>query len=72
VGADRADFVLPGCAVFEAIRRIWPATEVVVADRGLREGMLLRMMRQHHGGAGQLPVRRGWQARPLSRTALPA
>ena len=72
VGADRADFVLPGCAVFEAIRRTWPATEVVVADRGLREGMLLRMMRQHHGGAGQAPLRRGWQARPLSRTALPA
>ena len=72
VGADRADFVLPGCAVFEAIRRTWPATEVVVADRGLREGMLLRMMRQHRGGAGQVPVRRGWQAGPLSRTALPA
>ena len=69
VGAERADFVLPGCAVFEAIRRTWPASEVVVADRGLREGMLLRMMRQRHGGpyragapgtraAGRFPVLR--------------
>jgi exopolyphosphatase/guanosine-5'-triphosphate,3'-diphosphate pyrophosphatase len=45
VGPDRADFVLPGCAIFAAIHRIWPAPEVVVADRGLREGMLLRMIR---------------------------
>ncbi|MGE0225045.1 MAG: Ppx/GppA phosphatase family protein [Acetobacteraceae bacterium] len=45
VGAERVDFVLPGCAVFAAIRRLWPAPHVVVADRGLREGMLLRMIR---------------------------
>ena len=46
VGPDRVEFVLPGCAVFEAIRQTWPMAEVTVADRGLREGMLLRMMRQ--------------------------
>jgi exopolyphosphatase/guanosine-5'-triphosphate,3'-diphosphate pyrophosphatase len=46
VGPDRADFVLPGCAVFQAMRDTWPMAEVTVADRGLREGMLLRMMRQ--------------------------
>ncbi len=45
VGAERTEFVLPGCAVFAAITRLWPAPEVVVADRGLREGMLLRMIR---------------------------
>jgi len=45
VGPDRVEFVLPGCAVFAAIRRLWPAPQVVVADRGLREGMLLRMIR---------------------------
>jgi exopolyphosphatase/guanosine-5'-triphosphate,3'-diphosphate pyrophosphatase len=39
------EFVLPGCAVFAAITRVWPAPRVVVADRGLREGMLLRLMR---------------------------
>ncbi len=47
VGPERVEFVLPGCAVFAAITRLWPAPEVVVADRGLREGMLLRMMRAH-------------------------
>jgi exopolyphosphatase / guanosine-5'-triphosphate,3'-diphosphate pyrophosphatase len=49
VGAERVDFVLPGCAVFAAITRLWPAPEVVVADRGLREGMLMRMMRADRG-----------------------
>ena len=45
VGPDRADFVLPGCAIYAAIASMWPAPDVVVADRGLREGMLLRMIR---------------------------
>jgi exopolyphosphatase/guanosine-5'-triphosphate,3'-diphosphate pyrophosphatase len=45
VGPDRADFVLPGCAVYAAIRRVWPAPRLTVADRGLREGILLRLMR---------------------------
>ena len=49
IGPDRADFVLPGCAIFEAIRRMWPVGDVIVADRGLREGMLLRLMRQATG-----------------------
>ena len=45
VGPERADFVLPGCAIYAAIAAMWPAPDVVVADRGLREGMLLRMIR---------------------------
>jgi exopolyphosphatase / guanosine-5'-triphosphate,3'-diphosphate pyrophosphatase len=51
VGPDRVDFVLPGCAVFAALVRLWPAPRVIVADRGLREGMLLRMIRadRRHG-----------------------
>jgi len=49
IGPERAEFVLPGCAIFAAIHRLWPASEIVVADRGLREGMLLRMMRADHG-----------------------
>jgi exopolyphosphatase/guanosine-5'-triphosphate,3'-diphosphate pyrophosphatase len=51
IGPDRADFVLPGCAVFAAIHRMWPAEQVVVADRGLREGMLLRMIRAERSRA---------------------
>lgn len=46
VGPERVEFVLPGCAVYAAIRRVWPSTRLTVADRGLREGMLLRMMRE--------------------------
>jgi exopolyphosphatase/guanosine-5'-triphosphate,3'-diphosphate pyrophosphatase len=46
VGPDRAEYVLPGCAVYAAIRRLWPVPEVTVADRGLREGMLMRLIRQ--------------------------
>ena len=45
VGPERVEFVLPGCAVFAALVRMWPAPRVIVADRGLREGMLLRMIR---------------------------
>jgi exopolyphosphatase / guanosine-5'-triphosphate,3'-diphosphate pyrophosphatase len=44
IGADRADLVLAGCAIFEGIRRLWPCDRVRVADRGLREGMLLTLM----------------------------
>ncbi|MFT8242431.1 Ppx/GppA phosphatase family protein [Roseomonas sp. BN140053] len=45
IGPERADFVLPGCAVYAAIRRTWPTRQLTVCDRGLREGMLLRLMR---------------------------
>ena len=45
VGPDRVEFVLPGCAVFAAITQMWPASHVIVADRGLREGILLRLIR---------------------------
>jgi exopolyphosphatase/guanosine-5'-triphosphate,3'-diphosphate pyrophosphatase len=46
VGPERVEFVLPGCAVYAAIRRVWPTPRLTVADRGLREGMLTRMMRE--------------------------
>lgn len=44
IGRDRADLVLPGCAIFEAIRREWPTERVRVADRGLREGILISLI----------------------------
>jgi exopolyphosphatase/guanosine-5'-triphosphate,3'-diphosphate pyrophosphatase len=49
VGPERAEFVLPGCAIFAAISQIWPASTIQVADRGLREGMLFRMIRAERG-----------------------
>jgi exopolyphosphatase/guanosine-5'-triphosphate,3'-diphosphate pyrophosphatase len=46
IGAERADLVLAGCAILEAIRRSFPCRRLRVADRGLREGMLVQMMRE--------------------------
>src|ERR1044072_5582801 len=45
IGAERADLVLAGCAILDAIRRVFPSERLRVADRGLREGMLVEMMR---------------------------
>ena len=44
IGGDRADLVLAGCAILEAIRRRWRCGRLRVADRGLREGMLTELM----------------------------
>jgi exopolyphosphatase / guanosine-5'-triphosphate,3'-diphosphate pyrophosphatase len=49
VGPERVEFVLPGCAVYAAIRQVWQVPSLTVADRGLREGMLLRMIRADLG-----------------------
>jgi exopolyphosphatase/guanosine-5'-triphosphate,3'-diphosphate pyrophosphatase len=46
IGSERADLVLAGCAILEAIRRAFPCSRLRVADRGLREGMLVQMMRE--------------------------
>ncbi|MFS8147113.1 exopolyphosphatase [Rhizobium sp. R635] len=59
IGPDRADLVLAGCAILEAIRRRWPSPRMRVADRGLREGLLTDMMaddgvwRRHRNRRGQ-------------------
>jgi len=55
IGPDRADLVLAGCAILEAIRRAFPCPRLRVADRGLREGMLVQMMRDDGvwGSGGQ-------------------
>jgi exopolyphosphatase/guanosine-5'-triphosphate,3'-diphosphate pyrophosphatase len=45
IGLERADLVLAGCAILEAIRRVFPCERLRVADRGLREGMLIELMR---------------------------
>jgi exopolyphosphatase / guanosine-5'-triphosphate,3'-diphosphate pyrophosphatase len=49
IGRERADLVLAGCAIFEAIRRLFPSQRIRIADRGLREGMLMQLM--HEDGA---------------------
>jgi exopolyphosphatase/guanosine-5'-triphosphate,3'-diphosphate pyrophosphatase len=44
IGPERADLVLAGCAILEAIRRAFPSPRIRIADRGLREGILLQLM----------------------------
>ena len=46
ISAERADLVLAGCAILDAIRNAFPLPRLRVADRGLREGMLVEMMRE--------------------------
>jgi len=45
ISVERADLVLAGCAILDAIRHAFPLPRLRVADRGLREGMLVEMMR---------------------------
>ncbi|MFC4270836.1 Ppx/GppA family phosphatase [Sneathiella chungangensis] len=44
IGEERADLVVSGCAIVEAMHSRWPVKKLRVADRGLREGMLLGMI----------------------------
>jgi exopolyphosphatase/guanosine-5'-triphosphate,3'-diphosphate pyrophosphatase len=46
ISIERADLVLAGCAILDAIRDAFPLPRLRVADRGLREGMLVEMMRE--------------------------
>lgn len=44
IGAERADLVVAGCAILETIMDIWPAERLGIADRGIREGILRRLI----------------------------
>jgi exopolyphosphatase/guanosine-5'-triphosphate,3'-diphosphate pyrophosphatase len=44
IGSERAEFVLAGCAILEAVIKAWPCQRLRVADRGLREGILATLM----------------------------
>jgi exopolyphosphatase/guanosine-5'-triphosphate,3'-diphosphate pyrophosphatase len=44
IGPERADLVIAGCAILEAVCGIWPVGRLRVADRGLREGILFTLI----------------------------
>jgi exopolyphosphatase/guanosine-5'-triphosphate,3'-diphosphate pyrophosphatase len=46
IGQGRAELVVAGCGVLEAVCRTWPAGRLRVADRGVREGILLALSAQ--------------------------
>ena len=56
IGPDRADLVLAGAAILQAVQELWPCSRVRVADRGLREGILMSLM---SGGGRRRRRRRG-------------
>ena len=62
VGRERADLVLSGCAILDAICATWPVGRLRVADRGIREGILFDLMH------GRTTVASDWR-RNASRTA---
>jgi exopolyphosphatase/guanosine-5'-triphosphate,3'-diphosphate pyrophosphatase len=51
IGSGRADLVVAGCAILDAIHRRWPVDRLKVADRGIREGILNALMGRHLGQA---------------------
>jgi exopolyphosphatase/guanosine-5'-triphosphate,3'-diphosphate pyrophosphatase len=55
IGPDRADLVVPGCAILEAVCRRWPVGRLRIADRGIREGLLMEMMIADRGVPQQEP-----------------
>lgn len=66
IGPDRADLVLAGCAILDAILQHWPCERVRVADRGLREGILTELMTEDGNfgrGDRRRPRRRGRRSR---------
>jgi len=44
IGEGRAELVVAGCGVLEAVCRTWPTGHLRVADRGVREGILLALI----------------------------
>lgn len=61
IGEERADLVVAGCAILEAILGMWHVPSLRVADRGIREGILRGLMQTEVP-----PIRTD---KPRSRTA---
>jgi exopolyphosphatase/guanosine-5'-triphosphate,3'-diphosphate pyrophosphatase len=59
IGPDRADLVLAGAAILDAVQELWPCSRVRVADRGLREGLLLSLMADRNSRKNRNRRRRG-------------
>ena len=70
IGPDRADLVLAGAAILRAVQDTWPCRRVRVADRGLREGILLSMIAE--GSSGARRRRRRRKPRPAEPPAVAA
>lgn len=47
IGAERSDYIISGCAIFEAICTLWPIPSITIADRGVREGIIISLMHEY-------------------------
>lgn len=75
IGRHRATLILSGCAIFDAIQSLWPVERIMIADRGLRDGMIVRMAREHRRSIGRArPAQRSHRASshlPVGALAIP-
>ena len=55
IGPRRGDLIMAGCAVLDAVCRRWPVGALIVADRGIREGILMSLMREDGVQIGTRP-----------------
>lgn len=46
IGVERTDFIISGCAIFESIGKFWQLPNITIADRGVREGIILSFFEQ--------------------------
>jgi exopolyphosphatase/guanosine-5'-triphosphate,3'-diphosphate pyrophosphatase len=75
IGQERADLVLSGCAILTAICRLWPVGRLRVADRGVREGILMSLMNSPARNAAMeapIPMSRDTTARDTTAPASAA
>ena len=67
IGKQKADLTISGCTIIEALCSLWPISEITIADRGIREGILLDMMHHqknnyfHKDGHYRRPYKRGYK-----------
>ena len=50
IGSERSDYIVSGCAIFEAICTLWPIAKITIADRGVREGVIISLMHEYMRG----------------------
>lgn len=72
IGAQKSDLTMAGCAIIEALCSFWPIAEITVADRGIREGILLDLMhrnQKHPNRVQKRRARRGQYGRNYGRNS---
>jgi exopolyphosphatase/guanosine-5'-triphosphate,3'-diphosphate pyrophosphatase len=69
IGVERADLVVAGCAILEALLAEWPTDRIRVADRGLREGILVGLAADRNRARGRHRRRRRRGPRPAQASA---